>query len=280
VRLELVVMVVCARPAHAAEDPIRARADALAQKHARDGFTVVLAPPFVVVGNEDPERVRAHARAVKEALPRLGRFFPARVEPVLEAWVFRDSASYHKYALELFKVRPLRPPRDPLSHREWIEVAGMYLPERQAVILNIENGDSTLLHEVVHCFVKADFPDAPVWLDEGLALLFEASREERGRLVGTPDGRWLPSLKQALKEKSVPSLRAFLGGKGDEIYDSYAQQLYFCLWLQRKGLLSTYYQRLRSGAPAVKSLKAVVRRDLGRIDREWRAWVRRLPASE
>src|SRR5687767_5236408 len=198
VRLVLVLMVVCALPAYAADDPLRARADALARRHGREGFTVALAPPFVVIGNEEPERVRAHARAVERVVPLYGRFFQARPEPLLEAWVFRDSASYHKYALELFKVRPLRPPRDPSSHREWIEVAGMYLHERSAVILNIENGDSTLLHEVVHCFVKADFPDAPVWLDEGLALLFETSIEERGRLVGTPDGRWLPSLNQAM----------------------------------------------------------------------------------
>ena len=50
-------------------------------------------------------------------------------------------------------------------------------------------GYGTLLHELVHALVEADFQRAPPWLDEGLASLHERTRWAAGRLQALPNWR-------------------------------------------------------------------------------------------
>src|SRR5438132_2064677 len=82
---------------------VRARAPA--------GFTVVAAPPFVVVGDEPPERVRARATGtVGWAVARLrADFFARDPDPQLDVWLFAGDASYRKWARALFGDDPDTP---------------------------------------------------------------------------------------------------------------------------------------------------------------------------
>ena len=47
----------------------------------------------------------------------------------------------------------------------------------------------TLLHELFHLMVRADFGDVPAWLDEALASLYEVSKQSNGRFEGTENWR-------------------------------------------------------------------------------------------
>ena len=63
-------------------------------------FTVVVEPPFVVLGDDLPETVKGHAtRVVRWAVDRLKRdFFAQEPERILDVWLFKDGASYESNA--------------------------------------------------------------------------------------------------------------------------------------------------------------------------------------
>ena len=63
--------------------------------------------------------------------------------------------------------------------------------------MNIATGGGTLVHELVHPYVEADFPGAPPWLNEGLGSLFEQSDERDGYIVGLTNWR-LPAPRTTL----------------------------------------------------------------------------------
>jgi len=57
----------------------------------------------------------------------------------------KDAASYEKNTLLLFKEKPSTP-------------YGYYSSTHKALIMNIATGGGTLVHEIVHPFVEANFP--------------------------------------------------------------------------------------------------------------------------
>src|SRR5947209_18817108 len=92
---------------------------------------------------------------------------------------------------------------------------GFYRPCKRALVVDTGYGYGTLVHVMVHSYMDGDFPRAPVWLEEGLASLFEAPREEAGHLRGATNWR-LPELQQAIKRGRAPSFaRMADGGRGD-----------------------------------------------------------------
>lgn len=238
------------------------------------GFTVVAAPPFVVTGDERPEAVRARAaNTVTWAATMLKRdFFDADPREILDVWLFKDKTSYQEHTLELFARRPTTP-------------YGFYSAENKALIMNIATGGGTLVHEIVHPFVEADFPEAPTWLNEGLGSLFEQAGEEDGHIVGYTNWR-LPGLQRAIQKGVVPSFRTLTGTSPHEFYEqdpgtNYAQARYLCYYLQQHGLLRRYYRELRDGHAADPTGYRTLQRVLGEASMDafeprWEAWVARL----
>ena len=113
-------------------------------------FSFVIQPPFVVIGDEDQPAVQAHAEGtVKWAVSRLKQdFFPNDPKEILDVWLFKDAASYEKHARLLFGETPTTP-------------YGYYSRVHKALIMNIDTGGGTLVHEIVHPFMEANFPACP-----------------------------------------------------------------------------------------------------------------------
>ena len=149
------------RPYTAAELQAEERAQ-LARAGA--GYTSTVVAPFVVIGNGTPSAVRDDAaQTVAWARDLLKRDYFAR-DPgaIITIWVFRDEESYRSGVSAIFS--PLWSPDTPY---------GYYSPVERALVTNVGYGYGTLVHEMVHAFMDANFPDAPVWLNEGLASLYE-----------------------------------------------------------------------------------------------------------
>jgi hypothetical protein len=66
--------------------------------------------------------------------------------------------------------------------------------------MNIDTGGGTLVHEIVHPFMAANFPVCPAWFNEGLASLYEQSGENRGRIWGRTNWR-LAGLQDVIQPK-------------------------------------------------------------------------------
>src|SRR5664279_1403049 len=83
--------------------------------------------------------------------------------------------------------------------------------------MNFATGGGTLVHEIVHPFVEADFPDAPSWLNEGLGSLFEQSAERNGHIIGLTNWR-LAGLQKAIRKKGLTTFEALAKTSSSEFY--------------------------------------------------------------
>ena len=206
----------------------------LKKKLPGKAFTVAIQKPFVVIGDESPRVVRARAeRTVQWAAERLKKqYFTKDPDDIIDIWLFKDKASYRKHTWSIFKDRPDTP-------------FGYSSPEHKALIMNIATGGGTLVHEIVHPFVAANFPECPAWLNEGLGSLYEQSTSRDGKIVGLTNWR-LEGLQKAIKGRRVPSFKALTRTSDHEFYDedpgtNYGQARYLCYYLQEKGLLEKFY---------------------------------------
>jgi hypothetical protein len=244
------------------------------RKHLPPGFTVVVAPPFVVAGDEAPAVVRQRAaQTVSWAASKLKQdFFSADPLSILDVWLFKDKPSYESHARALTGKKPTTP-------------YGYYSSEHKALIMNIATGGGTLVHEIVHPFVEADFPDAPAWLNEGLGSLFEQSGDSEGHIVGYPNWR-LGGLQQAIARHAVPSFKELTATTTTQFYEedpgtNYAESRYLCYYLQQNGLLQRFYKEFRQGHAADPTGFLTLQRVLAEPDMEafkvrWEAWAARL----
>lgn len=250
----------------------------LRKKLPSGGFTIVVTRPFVVIGDEPAETVRYRAEhTVKWAVEKLKKAYFARdPEQILDIWLFKDKQSYEKHAKALFGRTPDTP-------------YGYFSEQDKALVMNISTGGGTLVHEIVHPFVAANFPHCPAWFNEGLGSLYEQSGEVDDQIHGYTNWR-LAGLQKAIRAGKVPSFEAVCGTSDGEFYEkdrgtNYAQARYLCYYLQQKGLLRSYYRRFlanREDDPTgYKTLKAVLRRDdIGKFQKEWEAFVLKLKFPE
>lgn len=261
-----------AKPAAAgiALGPAEERARALAERFGPEGFHVVVEAPFVVIGDESPDKVVSRAQGtVRWAVERLrAEYFSRDPDALIEIWLFGTEQSYERWATELFGGPPDTP-------------YGYYTHEHEALVMNIATGGGTLVHEIVHPFMAANFAACPSWFDEGLASLYEQSTEHDGRIWGLPNWR-LPELQRVIGTGKLPSSRTLTATGDRPFYDddpgtNYAHARYLCLWLQEHGLLRDFFHAFVAAADADPTghatlAKAVGARDMGKWDRQWQRW--------
>ena len=260
-------------PADVPLDPLAEHLRAL-QAKAPEGFTIVPEPPFVVLGDEAPAMVRARAReTVRWAVQRLkALYFEKDPGRILDIWLFKDDASYRKHTREIFGDDPTTP-------------FGYFSHTHGALIMNIRTGGGTLVHELVHPFVAANFPECPAWFNEGLGSLYEQSAERDGQIVGLTNWR-LKGLQETIRAGKTPSFKALTATSGYQFYNEdkgthYAEARYLCYWLQEHGLLVKFYHEFRAGAKedptGYETLKRILgEEDMDAFQKRWEAWVLRL----
>lgn len=253
----------------------------LNEKLPPDGFTVVIQHPFVVIGDESPARVKSRAEGtVRWAVQRLKRaFFAKDPAEILDIWLFEDDASYRKHTKQIFNHTPSTP-------------YGYFSHTEKALIMAIHTGGGTLVHEIVHPFVAANFPQCPAWLNEGLGSLYEQSDSDRqGRIIGLTNWRltgWdgKGGLQEDIRQKRVPSFKTLCSTTDAEFYGDqsgihYAQARYLCYYLQQHGLLRKFYHRFHANCKkdptGYDTLQAVLgREDMEKFQQEWEAYVMKL----
>jgi len=268
------MLLVAAAAEAAPTDDDYARHLAALKKKVPEGFTIVVQRPFVVIGDESPVMVRRRARGtVKWAVDRLKRdFFEKDPDEILDIWLFRGKASYRKHALALFGDEPTTP-------------YGYYSPTHKALVMNIATGGGTLVHEIVHPFMRANFPACPAWFNEGLASLYEQSSSRDGHIVGLTNWR-LAGLKEAIRKGTVPPLKDLAATSDHQFYHmdkgtNYGQARYLCYWLQEHGLLVQYYRAFvanhKDDPTGYETLKRVLGTDdMAAFKKRWEAWVLKL----
>ncbi len=246
----------------------------LKQRLPNDRFTVWIEHPFVVVGDESPEIVERRAvQTIRWATKRLkDAYFSKDPNEILDVWLFKDKASYETHTLRLFGEKPSTP-------------YGYYSSADGALVMNIATGGGTLVHEIVHPFMEANFANCPAWLNEGLGSLYEQSSSKDGRIVGLTNWR-LAGLQRAIQSKDVPSFGELCSTSTHQFYradpgTNYAQARYLCYYLQERGLLRKYYHAFvanqdqdPTGYQTLKTTLGVD--DMAEFKRQWEQYVMKL----
>jgi hypothetical protein len=245
-------------------------ADALRRKTG-DAFTIVIERPFIVIGDESPDMVRRRARDTVGWAVRMLRqaYFQQDPVDILEVWLLKDDASYRRHARDLFDDEPSTP-------------FGYYSAQHKALIMNIATGGGTLVHEIVHPFIEANFPGCPAWFNEGLGSLYEQSAERQGQIVGLTNWR-LDGLQRAIRNDELMTFAKLTATTAEQFYDDprgthYAQARYLCYYLQEKGLLRRFYETFaakRAADPTgYASLKQVLGNpDMSEFQHQWESFV-------
>lgn len=287
--------VAAAAPAATLAGLCRERADRLPRQLARPCSTIVR-PPFVLASDLSEAELQAKWQGVLQPacdtlLARYFRQLPSRPVVIL---MLATEAGYREAAEQLFFDRD-------------VSRFGYYKPGRQTVLVNLAEGDGALVHELTHVLMDAGFPNAPLWLQEGLATLYEAS-EIRGTQAAadapslsgknsrgmetmalgrqgpnlTPLPNWRGAiLRRALREDRLPSIRPWIEaatfrGPGEALDYAFARSL--CLFLHRRDVLARYYAALRErvGSDPMGGqtlLQVCAAGDWASLDREFRTWI-------
>jgi len=239
-----------------------------------EGFTVVLEPPFVVIGDEAPDIVAFRAeKTVRWSTHLLKQdYFDRDPATIIDIWLFGSEESYLRHAKSIFGHEPDTP-------------FGYYSPRYDALIMNIATGGGTLVHEIVHPFVAANVPNCPAWLNEGLGSLYEACAERDGKIRGLTNWR-LPGLQRAIGDGMVPTFEHLTSRTDDQFYADtggiyYAQSRYLCYYLEQRGLLRplfrTYLANQAQDPTGYQTLQDILGSPgMEVFEREWKDYVQGL----
>lgn len=200
--------------------------------------------------------------------------FAKKPEQAITVYLFANGATYEAFCKATYGA-------------PCIAHYGFYEPGKRFMVMNAGLGLGTLTHELVHPLVEADFPQAPTWLNEGIASVFEAPVIPRpGEIHGVKNWRH-PRLLRALDgpERAKTRLDALFGmsdeafrGDGEDLH--YAMARYACQWLDGKGKLWAFYQRWRDDVAndpkGEKAFAAVLGQTPAEANEAWTRWVRAL----
>jgi hypothetical protein len=198
-------------------------------------------------------------------------YFSKKPDEATTIFLFKDDKTYRYWAKQLYDD-------DDLSRY------GYYKPSEKTMLMNINTGTGTLVHEMTHALVRYDFPDIPSWFNEGLGSLYERCSLNNKTILGYVNWR-LPALQDAIADKSYTTLdklmktdwETFYGNRSDV---NYAQARYLCMYLQEKGLLKKYYKLFRDtyseDKTGIKQIESITGKSVSELDKEYVEWVNTL----
>lgn len=159
-------------------------------------------------------------------------------------------------------------------------------PDISFILINYHDnyafGLSVYAHELTHALLRMEYPDAPIWLNEGLATMFENCKVDGGQLRYQSAGS-LRRMKNGLRGGGVlPLARLFestgkdFSGSGHIAFYDAAELL--CRYLHTRNLLIPVYLEMREGrGKGVNGSETVARmsgRTLEGLEKDWHEWIR------
>ena len=250
-----------------------------AASQTRDGWRSVRTNHLFVIGNADPENLRRVAVWLEFFHAAFARLVSRNVidsSVPTTVIVFRDDLSFMPFK-PVYNGRPA-------------SISGFFLPgdDVNYIALSLDpRGDTyaTAFHEYVHLHVKDNVPNAPLWLNEGLAELYEALEfSGSDAIIGMPDHNYLYLLRQ---REMLPLKTLFSIGPDSPHYNErdkagvfYGESWALVHYLMfgdraRQDQFKKFLQRIGSGDDAAKAIEATYGTTLDVIEQELQSYVRR-----
>lgn len=149
---------------------------------------------------------------------------------------------------------------------------------------NYAQGLATYTHEMSHALMRREFPDAPAWINEGIATMVGHCRLMDGRLQYYYNGS-VGSTKSALEAGNLPTVSELLTITNREYADAEGHGRYydageqFCRFLHSRNQLLPVYRALRDNGDGRESPEQILRRvtglGLNGLEKAWHTWLSR-----
>jgi hypothetical protein len=232
-----------------------------------------LSPPFIIAGDLSPLALGQVAKqsVLKPQKAMNYSFFKKQPTAVITILLFSGQKSYRKWAFKLFGSKD-------------VSYFGYYTSHNRTLIMDIETGTGTLIHELTHALMDFDFEESPRWISEGIASLHEGCIVEEKEIKGVVNWR-LPVLRKAIKNKNLRSLKDLVTIRdfyGEELGKNYAQARYFMMFAQSKGLLKDLYGNYRDNflinrSGDVEAIEKTFGKTITVVEKQFLRWLKSLP---
>jgi tetratricopeptide (TPR) repeat protein len=246
----------------------------------RDNWRSVRTNNLFVIGNADADKLRQVATWLEFFHSSFARLVSRNVlNPSVPTTVivFRDDASFTPFK-PLYQGRPAN-------------VAGFFLPgdEVNYIALSLDPGErdpyAIAFHEYVHLHLRDNVPNAPLWLNEGLAELFGSLQfSGNDALLGVPLNSYLRILRE---HELLPLETLFSIGTNSPHYNEqdktgvfYGQSWALVHYLMlgdrgRQEQFKRFLQQVNRGENAAKAIEDSFGMTLDRLEEDLRTYVRR-----
>ena len=246
----------------------------------RDNWRSVRTNNLFVIGNADPEKLRQVATWLEFFHSSFARLVSRNVlNPSVPTTVivFRDDASFTPFK-PLYQGRPAN-------------VAGFFLPgdDVNYIALSLDPTErdpyAIAFHEYVHLHLRDNVPNAPLWLNEGLAELFGSLQfSGNDALLGVPLNSYIRILRE---HELLPLETLFSIGTNSPHYneqdktgvfygESWALVHYLMLGDRgRQEQFRRFLQQVNRGDNVAKAIEDSFGMTLDRLEEDLRTYVRR-----
>ena len=245
----------------------------------RDGWRSVRTNHLFVIGNAEPEELRRVAIWLEFFHSAFARLVSRNVidsSVPTTVIVFRDDDSFT--------------PFKPGYQGQAKAVSGFFLPgdDVNYIALSLDprgNPYGTAFHEYVHLHVKDNIPNAPIWLNEGLAELYESLQfSGSDAVIGVPKQGYIWVLRQV---EMLPLKTLFSIGTDSPYYNEqdkatifYAESWALVHYLMlgdraRQDQFKKFVQRIGNGDDVAKAVESAYGITLDALEEELRAYIRR-----
>ena len=274
--IALILAALCTFQSGAAQAQLRL----LTTPQARDTWRSVRTNNMFVIGNADPEKLRQVAAWLEFFHRSFARLISRNVidsSIPTTVIIFRDEASF----------RPFKP----VYQGRAANISGYFQPGDDvnyiAISLDPRDRDpfGTAFHEYVHLHLKNNIPDAPLWLNEGLAELYGSLQfSGNDALLGAPIYPYIQLLRA---EGLLPLSTLFSIGTDSPHYNEddktgifYGQSWALVHYLMlgdsgRQEQFKRFLQLLSSGNDTAKAIESAFGVSVATLEEELRGYVRR-----
>ena len=249
---------------------------------AKDSWIKLESKNFTVIGTADERDIRKLAISLEQFRHVVSLLFPqARIETSVSTTVF------------LFKTdRAFKPFKPQYEGKTKEDVSGYFLafPDGNYIALSSENSiggaHEVIFHEYEHFVVRNNLPNAPVWLNEGLAEFFSTfttSADDRKGTLGAPIAQHVSRLRadkllplETLLTVTQKSPQYTEPGKAGIFYaESWALVHYLMLANEskRQSQLTKFIGGLTAGLSLEENFRQSFQADYATIERELRSYI-------
>ncbi len=193
---------------------------------------------------------------------------PDKITPI---YLFGDYEDYRNFVLKNYDIA-----------ENDISPYGFYKISLNVIVIRYVSWKGSIFHEVTHRFIKADFPEAPSWFDEGFASLNEKANFKNGNLIADFSLRIIP-IRRALEDKTYTGIQHMMETNDEELYGKrtsffYGQSRYLLMYLQEEGLLEKFYREFRdtydTDETGITQIAAVTGRPVTDLEEEYLRYIK------